>query len=199
MNTGVSDAFWNFLGACKLPLWTRAERVGCMAGGWPLVLRECLRCASLLRPVCWAPPKVSLFWCEPRAANRAPSEGLPVRPAWSVQSVMPRSSLLTLACWLLNAATAVFLDGHEQRDVDCAACMAVGDELTRVLLKEKTQQNLNLQSHRVHNSREEPRASRTGTLCIGVLLTNGRAPVCSSLHRCRIVAPARRPRWSTTR
>ena len=61
---------------------------------------------------------------------------------------MPRRSI-AVACWLVSAASAVFLEGYDQKDVDCAACMAVGDELTRALLKEKASQNLDLQSHRV--------------------------------------------------
>ena len=61
---------------------------------------------------------------------------------------MPRRSL-AVACWLVSTASAVILEGYNQKDVDCAACMAVGDELTRALLKEKASQNLDLQSHRV--------------------------------------------------
>lgn len=50
---------------------------------------------------------------------------------------------------LISAASAVILEGYPQTDVDCAACLAVSDEFTRALVKEKSQMNLDLQSHRV--------------------------------------------------
>ena len=65
------------------------------------------------------------------------------------------------ALLLLHAAAAVYLAEFEQSDVDCAACLAVSDELTRVLRKERAHhQNINLQTHQDRVSSRAPDKKR---------------------------------------
>ena len=114
---------------------------------------------------------------------------------------MPRRSI-AVACWLVSAASAVFLEGYDQKDVDCAACMAVGDELTRALLKEKASQNLDLQSHRVRAPARAAALATHGARAMSAFFSHSwafRGATCSSALLDRIDVRARPQRLSITR
>ena len=128
-------------------------------------------------------------------------QGRSVERSYSGPSIsMPRRSI-AVACWLVSAASAVFLEGFDQKDVDCAACMAVGDELTRALLKEKASQNLDLQSHRVRAPARAAALATHGARAMSAffLMWAFRGATCSSALLDRIDVRARPQRLSITR
>lgn len=129
-------------------------------------------------------------------------QGRSVERSYSGPSIsMPRRSI-AVACWLVSAASAVFLEGFDQKDVDCAACMAVGDELTRALLKEKASQNLDLQSHRVRAPARAAALATHGARAMSAFFSHSwafRGATCSSALLDRIDVRARPQRLSITR
>ena len=74
------------------------------------------------------------------------------------------------ALWRSRRARAVYLEGFAQADVDCAACLAVADELTRTLRKERTHhESISMLSHRDRVSSRPPDKERVTAYSVSEL------------------------------